>query len=370
MSELTVFQNKAPAAAFGGVDPRAESLSDGLSGGFPVLHYKGKNWSLNLRGESYDFVRQDDGTPLAYIDAIILRRSPVKSHTYYEKGAWERGETGGPLCSSLDGVVPDANATKPQSATCALCPRYAVQTRPDGSKGRECRDNRRLALLLVPSLSKRLLGEALMEPILLRVPAASLVALSKMGDDAARQGWPYYSFITRIGFVAGKPYPELTFKPLEVLTEKEAPVVLEMREDAQSLRITGEDELNKPRAIATEPARGPSIVRDNAFRNAALADDSDWDPQAIKREAQGAPVLPIKKTVPPPVTLDLEANDDDDLGFGDINEKPLAQPSPIVKPAVKKPSNVVKLTAPEPVEEVEEASADLDARIANLLKTD
>ncbi len=101
----------------------------------------------------------------------------------------------------------------------------------------------------------------------------------------------------------------------------------------------------------------------------ATADD-DWDPQAIKREAQGAPVLPIKKTVPPPVTLDLEANDD--LGFGDINEKPLAQPSPVAKPAVKaKPvNNVVKMPTPEPVEEVEEASADLDDRIAALLKTD
>lgn len=347
MSDLTVFKNKSLPAAFAGIDPQAESLSDGIGGGFGVIHYTGKNWSLQMRGERHNFVRQDDGTPLSYIDAIILRQMPVKSRTYYPKGAWERGESGAPLCSSLDGVHPDVNVKEQQANVCALCPRYEVKTNAEGRKGRECRDNKRLALLLVPSLSKQLLGAPLMEPVLLRVPAASLVALGNMGDDMARQGWPYYAFITRIGFVPTSEYPQLTFKPLQELTDKEAPVVLSMREESQTLRITGESEINKPRPISS-----PQVAATTA------------QPAAVSRIETEAPTKP--RTVPPVVTLDLEANDDSgiDAGFGDVEA-----PAPAPKAAAKPKSNVVKLATP-PTEEVEEASADLDARIANLLKTD
>ncbi len=331
MTDMVPFKSKAPSKAFASLNPQAESLSDGIGGGFGVIHFTGKNWSLKLRGETHNFVRQDDGTPLSYIDVIILRQLPVKSRTYYPKGAWERGEAGAPVCSSLDGLTPDTNVKERQADACALCPRYEVKTNVEGRKSRECRDNKRLALLIVPNLAKQLLGAPLMEPVLLRVPAASLVALANMGDDMARQGWHYSSFITRIGFVANSEYPQMTFKPIQELTDKEAPVVMSMREDPQALRITGESEINKPRAIATEPTAFP------AFNVAKPA----------------APPAP-KKTTPPPVVLDLKANDDNGFGGFDDEDAPAE-------------TNVVQLTQPA---EIEEASDDLDARIANLLKTD
>ncbi len=354
-TDLTTFKSKAPSAAFAALNPQTESLADGIGQSYGVIHYRGKNWSLRYRGETFNFTRSDDGTPLSYLDVIILRQLPAKSKSYYPKGSFERGEDGPPLCSSLDGITPDPSAKQVQAAACALCPRNEWKTNPEGRKGRECADYKRLAVLITPSLTKQALGTALMEPVFLRIPPASLNALAKMGEDMAAQGWHYSTFVTRIGFVAESPHPQMTFKPVQELTEKEAPIVLPMREDPQSLRITGESELSKPRApaqIATEPPFDGGVH----VRAQTIASEIG-DEQAAKVRQAVAP----KKTTPPPVTLDLKPNpapDRVDTGFGDIGE-----PAPVkAKPALR----VVQ----EEVGEVEEASADLDARIANLLKTD
>lgn len=340
MSNIELFKNKAPAAAFASFDLQSESLSDGIGGGFGVIHFTGKNWSLRMRGESHNFTRSDDGTPLAYIDVIILRQLPMRSKTYYPKGAFERGETGAPLCSSLDSLTPDATAKEPQSKHCSTCPRNETKLNAEGRMGRECRDNKRLAVLLVPNLSKALLGQPLMEPVLLRVPAASLTALSKMGDDMQRKGWPYFSFVTRIGFVAEKPYPELTFVPVQELGDSEAAVVVPMRDDALTLRITGEADPAKPRGIATEPTRASFAVT----------------------HAAEQPPPTVGRTVPPKndLVLDLQANEPTGLGFGDTDEAPPPKKAATVVP--------IKQTAAD-TGDVEDADDALNDRIANLLKT-
>src|SRR5437879_1093028 len=96
MSDVTIFNGKVPSAAFAALNPQTESLADGIGSSYGVVHYRGKNWSLRLRGETYNFTRQDDGTPLAYIDVIILRQLPAKSKSFYPKGSFERGEDGPP----------------------------------------------------------------------------------------------------------------------------------------------------------------------------------------------------------------------------------------------------------------------------------
>jgi hypothetical protein len=350
MSNIEPFKGKAPVGAFAALNPQAESLADGIGSSYGIIHYKGKTWTLALRGENYTFVRSDDGSPLAFLDVIILRQLPTKSKTFYPKGSWERGESGPPLCSSLDGVQPDAGVKEQQANACAICPRNEWKTSPDGRKGRDCSDNKRLAVLVLPNLTKALLGAALMEPVFLRVPAASLNALARMGEDMAAQGWHYSSFITRIGFEMSAEFPKMTFTPLQGLTEKEAPIVLPMREDPQALRITGESELSKPRPVTQQIAIEPATQQVVKPSVAPQDKTEEWD----MRGRPAATSLPKNNLV-----IDVEPNKPEaiDTGFGSLDE-----PAKVI--AFKQVTQTAADTG-----DVEDADDALNDRIANLLKT-
>lgn len=240
---LTNFATAKPSAAFQtalGAHPQ-ESLAEGIGTSYGVLHYKGKVWSLRYRGQSYVITRPDDGSPANAIDFIILRQARVKSKSYYPK--WDPNTSDGerPICSSLDGVTPDADAQQKQANACAICPRNEWKTLPDGRRSRECADYKRLAVLLLPSLTQRLLGTPLLEPVFLRIPPASLNDLGVFGDRMNAMGWHYSSFITRASFDPTSEYPKLKFEEVQALTDGEAPVVLSLRDDPQTIRIIGED---------------------------------------------------------------------------------------------------------------------------------
>ena len=237
------FASQKPSPVFQqafGAAPQ-ESLADGIGASYGIIGYKGKVLSLRYRGETKIFVRPDDGTPAGYIDVIILRSAKNKSKSYYPE--YQEGASDRPICASLDGIVPDEDVQQKQSNACAVCPRNVWKTTPDGRKKRECADFKRLAVLLMPAQTKAMFGTPLMEPVFLRVPAASLNDLANFGERMSNMGWHYSSYITRISFDPTAAYPKFVFEALKGLTDAEAPVVLPLRDDPNSLRITGEDKV-------------------------------------------------------------------------------------------------------------------------------
>jgi hypothetical protein len=267
LMNISAFKGLAPSQAFQqALDPNSESLADGIGSSYGIIGYKGKVWSLRLRGETHMFVRPDDGSPAAFLDVIILRAPPYKSKSYYPAGTFQDGALGTrPTCAALDGVAPDADIATPQSNACAICPKNVFKLNAEGRKTRECSDYKRLAVLILPSQSKMLLGAPLMEPVFLRVPAASLNDLAMLGEGMQAQGFHYSSYVTRIGFNPEKPHPQMTFRALVGLTDKEAPIVLPLREDPVAIRITGENETGKARAT-------PNPVDEAAVRAQAAAE--------------------------------------------------------------------------------------------------
>lgn len=240
---LPDWAKSGPAAAFSELAARAQedSLSAGIGQSYGVIGYKGKVWSLRYRGERHNFIRQDDGTPINYIDVIVLKQAPHKSKSYYKQydqdSAGER-----PVCSSINGVVPDADAQEKQADACALCPRNVWKTDPNtGRKSRECTDYKRLAVLILPSMTTPLLGSQLLEPVFLRVPPASLNSLAIMGDTMANQGYHYSTYITRISFDPNFAHPQMIFRPLQALGNEEAPVILDLVKDMTTDRIVNGD---------------------------------------------------------------------------------------------------------------------------------
>jgi hypothetical protein len=248
-----------PAAAFAGMG-MDESLSDGIGGGYPLLRYKGKVWRIQVRGEEHTFV-DERGYPSPFIDVIILRQAQNKSKAYFEH--YEEGSKDAPVCTAADGIVPDLGVLHKQSETCAMCPRNVFKLNEKGIKVKECGDAKRLSVIPMPKQTEKLLGAPLIEPVFLRVPAASLQGLSQMGDATKRMGYAYFSFITRIDFDPDKAYPKMRFSAIQRLSDKEAAKVLELRDDPMSFRICGGDTTGSaPRQIQAPlaPAADTGLV--------------------------------------------------------------------------------------------------------------
>ena len=256
-TQVTIPAGMKPSTKFARLDP-TESLAEGIGSSYPVIGYKGKIFSIRHRGESKPILRADDGTPVGYLDVVILRQAKVKAKSYYPDGFEDGGSAGKrPTCASIDGVRPDPDVQHEQAKLCAICPRNEWKTDANGKKSRECADYKRLAVLVMPQQTVRLFGQPLMEPAFLRIPPASLNNLSIFGENMAQQGWPYSSFITRVSFDPAKAHPEFTFKFLQGLTDAEADTILALREEVVAKRITGEDEIAR-RAVAPQNGTAPS----------------------------------------------------------------------------------------------------------------
>lgn len=361
---------KGMAAKFREHGMSEESLADGIGGGYPLIRYAGKEWKLQVRGDVHQFTGPDGyGSP--YIDVIILRQARNKSKAYFPD--WEEGSKDAPVCSSLDGVVPDPGVEDKQSDTCAMCKRNVFKKNEKGMMVKECSDAKRLAVLPLPSQTKKLLGEPLVEPVFLRVPAASLQNLAQMGENARKQGYEFWSYITRISFDPEKNYPKMVFKAIQELSDAEADKILELREDLQAYRIVsgeigGAVKTIEP-ATLLAPARDTGLVAtpgplldaaadatmaDKVALAAKLAADTAARKEAIRAEAAAKEAAEYKAAAEAaaakaqPKVLELKANPETvDTGLG-------APSSP-----TPGPENTASDTG-----EPEQADAALDAAIA------
>lgn len=220
-----------------------ESLSEGIEASYAILGYRGKNLTLRYRKEEKPFVQVVEGRTQnrQYIDAIILRQNKNKSKTYY--ASYEEGAKGArPLCSSVDGIVPDVGVSMKQSDVCALCPQNQRKIKPNGKPGKACTDYKRLAIFILPELTAGMFGEQpLMEPVFMRVPPGSLIGLASFGATMAARGWPFNSFITRISFDQDEAYPKFVFEAVGKVDEAQEDYILELSQDQLAKRITGED---------------------------------------------------------------------------------------------------------------------------------
>ncbi len=214
-------------------------LGEGVTSGFSLIGFKGKVWSLRHKGETYYFTRDDDGTPLPYIDVVILGENPNISKTYYPQGTYTEDSANQPTCSSLNGDVPDSGVPIPQSPTCGTCKRGQWTVLQTGNKGKECKDNKRMAVLLMPAMTEKLLGAPLNEAVMLRIPPASLRPLKTYSDSLAHRGvHTPAAVVTRISFSRERQF-EMKFDLLQPLTNAEVPVIKELIGDSQTQVILG-----------------------------------------------------------------------------------------------------------------------------------
>lgn len=331
MSNLIPFDSaKLPASIAKAFSISFDDFSTGQKGGFPVISIKGKVFHIKRGDEKTLVTKPDsDGEPAASLEVIVLKTHPGVAKTYYSKG-FSEGSVEKPDCYSNDGTAPAADAQSPQAKKCAACPhnQWGSKITEDGKKGKSCADVKRLAVAPAGQIN---------DPMLLRVPAASLKTWDQYVDLLKKRGVPPPAVVTKVGFDYTVAHPALTFKPIGFIDEAMAVEVKEVLDTDVVQNIIGgaptaaevdNGEVDTPKAAA-KPApveeEAPAPAPKKSAKLAAVVEEAEAAPKAkVKVEAEveeDAPApAPKKAAKVVEVDDDITAGLDDmlsDLGFDD-----------------------------------------------------
>jgi hypothetical protein len=215
MANIIPFESaKLPASMAGLFKVERLGTAHVGGGGFPTVSIKGKVFHKVVSGERELITKPGEDEPASSIEVVIVAQNPHRSKVFYATG-YSEGTDAKPTCYSNNGVGPEADAEEPQSKKCATCAhnQWGSRVSENGAKGKACSDSQRLAIAPVGMIN---------DPMMIRVPAASLKALDAFGDTLAKRGVPYQLVATKIGFDYSVAHPSLTFKPVGMLDEDTA----------------------------------------------------------------------------------------------------------------------------------------------------
>lgn len=223
---------------------KGDEFSAGIQSSLAVFSYRGSKWWIKYRGEERLLTRED-GDPRTSIELVLIASSTHLSKIFYKDG-YKEGSTAAPDCFSNNGVTPDPSATARQANACAICPMNAWGSRitPAGKQGKACSDSKRVVAVPLADIDNELFGG----PMLLRIPAASLNDFANYAQRMKQTGFMLYAIGTRISFDAAANYPKMLFKEIRALTNEEAALVADLRNDPRTQRILSDN----------LPADGPS----------------------------------------------------------------------------------------------------------------
>ena len=309
MSNLIPFESaKLPAHLQAMRNTMTDLTSHVGSGGFPVMSIKGKVFTLVKNDERTVITRPDDPEEAASaLEVVILRANNNLSKVFYAKG-YEEGTVGKPDCYSNDGLKPGADATAPQCKTCAVCPQNAWGSGANG-KGKACSDSRRVAISAATQLN---------EPMLLRVPPATLKPLAEYAKLLANRGvTDYAAVVTKIRFDREEATPKLTFQPVGFL---------DAAQYAEAQKVAASDLVDNIIGVSGGAPAAHSV--------------EESEPVV----AESKPVAPVAKPKPVPKPVEV------------VEEKAPAEPVAAAEPAAKPKA----AKAPVIVEDLDSLLAGLD----------
>ena len=229
---IAITASKLPAHLQGKVKATNVFAAAVSAGGFPVVSIKGKSFHIQ-RGDERTLVKNSDGDAAGSIEAVIVAVNPNKSKVFYDSG-YEEGSNAKPTCYSNDGLAPAADAESAQAKKCVTCPhnQWGSRITDNGGKGKACADSMRLAIAAPSQLN---------DPMLLRVPAASLKVLGQYGAQLAKRGVEPQHVVTKIGFDYNVAHPALTFKAIRFVEDHEmSEIEAVLADEAETIgQITG-----------------------------------------------------------------------------------------------------------------------------------
>lgn len=310
MNDLAKFEQAAVPAHLQSLFPVANDLSANVGGGgFPHLSIKGKVWTVVRGKDDRTVVKNSEGDPRSSIEVVIVKANPQISKVYYNKGFVE-GSDEKPVCYSNDGVAPATDVEQPQANKCAICPhnQWGSKISESGAKLKACTDSRRIAVAPVGDLR---------DPMLLRIPAASLKPLGEYGEMFARKGVPYQAAVTKVSFDPEVASPKLMFKFERFLDADGATAIREIMDSEVVQNIIG--------AADSAPATSTPAVAAPAPKAAKAAPKPTPAPVVEEDEAEEEVPAPApKKAAPkaaPKVTVDDDITSELDSILGSLDDE-------------------------------------------------
>lgn len=261
-------------------------------------------------------------------NAIVVAMLPKVSRTYYAGRYDPDAKPTLPDCWSNNGDMPEDRAPNRQAANCATCP-MNIDGSGENGKGKACRFQRRVALLLEGDVS----GDVYQ----FNIPAKSLFG---KGSGSTHPFESYVRFlaaneesvdyvVTNIAYNLDADTMELQFTPVRPITDAEYELVLAAQADPATQRviqltvaeadgaaakpkaaqqvITQEEEEEEEDEPAPTPAKKPAAAKPAWLDD---EDDGDDEPEVVRKR-------PAKKAETPKAAgdiasvLDTWADEDD-----------------------------------------------------------
>lgn len=232
------------------------------------------------------------------MNIVIVRTAPNNNRSYYDPSVpYVRGQAVPPLCSSADGIRPDARVKGAQASTCASCPQNVNGTGNNGS--RACRYHRRLAVVLEGDLS----GEVYQ----LTLPSTSIFG---KGDGTKNLPLEAYArmlatnnvnvddVVTTMEFDTDSSTPKLTFSVARFLETDELAVIQSQGETPEATSAIGEDTQAAPAPAAQQIA---FVAKATPAPEAEPATDEPDEPAVAVAE-------PVKVEKPAPARSEAISN--------------------------------------------------------------
>jgi len=298
-----------PAHVRNRVSGKNASMLSGIGGGgYPVISIKGKVFAVVKGGERNVLPNpKDPDSPATSIDAVIVNANQGLAKVFYLKGYDpESSEKQKPDCYSTDGVGPASDAQNPQSKKCGSCVHNQYGSAKQG-KGKACSDTKRLAIAAVDQIN---------EPMLLRIPPASLKSLGEFVKFLDNRGCDFDQVITKISFDMDAESPKLTFKALGILDDKTAAAVKEMAETDLVKDIVGGSlaVVHESMAEADQKLTAPKVEEEEEVPTPK----AEAKPKkVVAEEVEEAPKPKAKPKAKPVVVEEEDELDLDGISFDD-----------------------------------------------------
>jgi hypothetical protein len=292
MSNITIFEEPSSVPTVQRESRRMDRMSSG-SGGSTMRRIQlsnGRTFKRVINGEQIGKAATDT------LDVIIVDWLVEPSRKFYAAAYDKDAKATLPDCWSNDGVAPEAGASNKQSKACASCPKN-VKGSGSGGKGKACRYERRLAVLVA--------GDPSGDIYQIAIPGASLFS-DNDGNVYGFEGYKKFmlaskhaldTVVTRLIYDTEADTAKVGFKPIRHLTEMEASLVDAAQDDPATEKYTmlTVGAVDSAKAIAA-PAPVAAIAAPAASVN-PFGDDEDEDE---------VPATPVKRAAKPKPTAEVK----------------------------------------------------------------
>jgi hypothetical protein len=232
MSNISIFQQKNSVATNREVSELSKSLADSGGNGGTTRRITMSKGVFRRIVNGKEAGKVKDG----FLNVIIINALPKVSRQFYASAFDPDAAPTLPDCWSNLGDVPDPKAANAQSASCATCPQNIDGSGANG-KGRACRFNRRIAVVLENDMS----GDIYQ----FNIPAKSLFGKG-VGNTHPFESYTKFlpangesidRIVTQIAFDENETADVLKFTPVRHLTDEEIDVVEAAQSTQESKRV-------------------------------------------------------------------------------------------------------------------------------------